>query len=88
MNDVMNDLMNNLLRILWCLFLLVIAIIAEFLLLKFGWSWVIPDFFPNAVAQGLIVGSLSNSLTAKIITLIFIGGGISAALRFLSGTTD
>ena len=35
-------------------------------LLKFMWGWVIPDIFPGAVAQGLIVGKISWYTSMKV----------------------
>lgn len=45
------------------------------LLIKVFWGWVIPDLFPGAVEQGLIVAGITWKTTFKLLLLsIFIGG--------------
>jgi hypothetical protein len=47
---------------------------------KFVWSWVVPDLFPGAVADGLIIEDLSWSASLKLAVLVGVLGGFSPAL--------
>lgn len=38
-------------------------------LLKLLWAWIIPELFPGAVAQNLILPALSWSLSFKLVVL-------------------
>jgi hypothetical protein len=47
---------------------------------KFVWSWVVPDLFPGAVADGLIIEDLSWAASLKLAVLVGVLGGFSPAL--------
>ncbi len=49
-------------------------------LFKVVWAWVVPDLFPGAVAQGLIVAELTWSASLKLAVLVGVLGGFSPAL--------
>lgn len=42
------------------------ALLLALFLIKLLWSWTIPDIFPGAVSQGLIVGEISWLTSFKI----------------------
>lgn len=54
------------------------AVLALFLV-KWVWAWTIPDLFPGAVKQGLIVGSISWFAAFKVAVFIGVLGGFSRA---------
>ena len=41
-------------------------------LLKLLWAWVVPELFPGAVVQGLVVPGLSWSLAFKLVVFIMV----------------
>ena len=43
-----------------------VAFVVVLFLVKVLWAWVIPDLFPGAVAQGLVVVSLSWYAALKV----------------------
>ena len=47
---------------------------------KVVWAWVVPDLFPGAVAQGLIIADLTWSASLKLAVLVGVLGGFSPAL--------
>ena len=55
-----------------------VAVLALFLV-KWVWAWTIPDLFPGAVKQGLIVGSISWFTAFKVAVFIGVLGGFSHA---------
>jgi len=70
---------KNKIPTLGCLSVLIIipiVFILSLLILKFLWAWVIPDIFPGAVKQGLIVATLTwwQSFKLSIFISIVIGG--------------
>ena len=42
------------------------VLVVVLLLIKLLWAWTIPDLFPGAVEQGLIVGSISWLTAFKV----------------------
>jgi len=54
------------------------AVLALFLV-KWVWAWTIPDLFPGAVKQGLIVGSISWFTALKVAVFIGVLGAFSRA---------
>jgi len=48
--------------------------------LKFVWAWVVPDLFPGAVTQGLIIADLTWLASVKLAVLVSVLGGFSPAL--------
>ncbi|MEN6355889.1 MAG: hypothetical protein ABFD83_02260 [Armatimonadota bacterium] len=55
----------------------VVGSILGLFVIKLLWSWVIPDIFPGAVKQGLIVKSISWYMAFKVAVFIALLGGIS-----------
>ena len=55
-------------------FMILIFVLMLFLI-KILWAWTIPDIFPGAVEQGLIVGELSwlTSLKIALFTAVIFG---------------
>lgn len=51
--------------------LLPLVILLGLFIIKFVWSWVIPDLFPGAVEQGLIVRELTWYTAFKL--SVFVG---------------
>ena len=41
-------------------------IAAAFFIIKFLWTWTIPDLFPGAVEQGLVAGEISWLTSFKL----------------------
>ena len=41
-------------------------------LLKLLWVWIMPELFPGAVAQGLVVPALSWSLAFKLVVFVMV----------------
>jgi hypothetical protein len=58
----------------------VIMFAISLVLFKLVWSWVVPDLFPGAVSQGLIIEELSWSASLKLAVLVGVLGGFSPAL--------
>jgi hypothetical protein len=54
-------------------------------ILKFAWGWIIPDIFPGAVSQGLIIASLSWHTAFKfgVIALLYFSFSIIASIAHL-----
>lgn len=54
---------------------MVILFILMLFLIKILWAWTIPDIFPGAVEQGLIVANLSwlTSLKIALFTAVIFG---------------
>jgi hypothetical protein len=55
----------------------VFGLVFGLLIIKLMWSWVIPDIFPGAVKQGLIVKSISWYMAFKLALFIAMLGGIA-----------
>ena len=72
-------------KVLWIsivpavLSILVLAFILALLLVKFLWSWTVPDLFPGAVADGLIAGSISWLTSLKVAIFMAVMAAISGA---------
>ena len=60
---------------------LVLAFILALLLVKFLWSWTVPDLFPGAVAEGLIAESISWLTSLKVAIFVAVMAAISGANR-------
>ena len=57
--------------------LMAVALAAALLLIKFMWSWVIPDLFPGAVAQGLVAGEISWFTAFKLAIFVAFFAGLT-----------
>jgi len=57
-----------------------IMFVIALVLFKVVWAWVVPDLFPGAVDQGLIIADLTWSASLKLAVLVGVLGGFSPAL--------
>ena len=57
-----------------------IMFVISLVLFKLVWAWVVPDLFPGAVDQGLVVAELTWSASLKLAVLVGVLGGFSPAL--------
>jgi hypothetical protein len=57
-----------------------VMFVIALILFKVVWAWVVPDLFPGAVAQGLIIEDLTWSASLKLAVLVGVMGGFSPAL--------
>jgi len=57
-----------------------IMFVIALVLFKIVWAWVVPDLFPGAVAQGLIIADLTWLTSLKLAVLVGMLGGFSPAL--------
>ncbi|MFC1454781.1 hypothetical protein ACFLQI_01690 [Candidatus Undinarchaeota archaeon] len=48
-------------------------------IVKILWAWTIPDLFPGAVANGLLVGELTWLMAFKVTLFVHIGLGLGYA---------
>ena len=62
--------------VIGALALLVVLFLAAVVIVKIGWPWVIPDLFPGAVAQGLVVARLTWSQAIKLAIVLSAVGAI------------
>jgi hypothetical protein len=44
------------------------------------WAWVVPDLFPGAVAQGLIIADLTWLVSLKLAVLVVVLSGLYPSL--------
>ncbi len=62
------------------LMILAVLILVTVFIVKFSWGLVVPDLFPGAVAQGLVVAELSWAMTFKLaIVLSLLGEAFAKA---------
>ena len=57
-----------------------ITFVISMVVFKFVWAWVVPDLFPGAVEQGLIVASLTWLTALKLAVLVAVLSGFYPAL--------
>lgn len=57
------------------------AIVVVFMLfvIKFMWSWVVPDLFPGAVATGMVAGQITWFTAFKVALVVGILTGFGRA---------
>ena len=60
---------------------LVLAFILALLLVKFLWSWTVPDLFPGAVTAGLVAESISWLTSLKVAIFVAVMAAISGVNR-------
>ena len=57
--------------------LVTVIFVCVFFLIKFMWSWVVPDLFPGAVESGLVASEISWFTALKLaLFMAILGGGI------------
>jgi membrane protein implicated in regulation of membrane protease activity len=61
------------------IFLFLLVLIVALFLLKLLWGWTIPDLFPGAVAQGLIVSEISWYTAFKLAIFLAVLAAIAGA---------
>ena len=57
-----------------------VTFVITVVVLKFVWAWVVPDLFPGAVDQGLIVADLTWLAAVKLAVLVSVLSGFYPAL--------
>ena len=55
--------------------LVTVIFVCVFFLIKFMWSWVVPDLFPGAVESGLVASEISWFTALKLALFMAILGG-------------
>ena len=55
------------------------ALVLMLLVVKLLWAWTIPDLFPGAVEQGLVVGEISWYVAFKVAVFVAVVAGIGRA---------
>ena len=58
----------------------VVMFLISLIVFKFVWGWVVPDLFPGAVEQGLMVGDLTWLAAFKLAVLVAVLSGFYPAL--------
>ncbi len=58
----------------------VVTFVLSLVVFKFVWAWVVPDLFPGAVDQGLIVANLTWLAAFKLAVLVAVLSGFYPAL--------
>ena len=54
-----------------------VAFVVVLFLIKFLWTWTVPDLFPGAVEQGLVARSISWLTAGKVAIFVAILSGIA-----------
>ena len=57
-----------------------VTFVITVVVLKFVWAWVVPDLFPGAVAEGLIVANLTWLAAVKLAVLVSVLSGVYPTL--------
>lgn len=57
-----------------------VMFVIALILFKVVWAWVVPDLFPGAVSEGLIVANLTWLAAVKLAVLVSVLGGFPPAL--------
>ncbi|NIM94523.1 MAG: hypothetical protein GTO18_12550 [Anaerolineales bacterium] len=58
----------------------IVMFVIALVLFKLVWAWVVPDLFPGAVDEGLIVADLTWLTALKLGVLVAVLGGFPPAL--------
>ena len=67
-------------RLISTLIALVIFFVISLVVFRFVWGWVVPDLFPGAVNEGLIVEDLTWGTAFKLAVLVAVLSGFYPAL--------
>ncbi|MCS7258450.1 MAG: hypothetical protein NZ601_03665 [candidate division WOR-3 bacterium] len=59
----------------------IVGFVVSLLVIKLLWSWIVPELFPKAVEDGLIVRSLSWLGALKVAIIIGIFSGLKSTYR-------
>jgi hypothetical protein len=57
-----------------------ILFVISLIVFRFVWGWVVPDLFPGAVAEGLVVKDLTWLTAFKLAILVAVLSGFYPAL--------
>jgi len=57
-----------------------VTFVITVVVLKFVWAWVVPDLFPGAVAQGLIIADLTWLASVELAVLVVVLSGLYPSL--------
>ena len=58
----------------------VVTFVLSLVVFKFVWAWVVPDLFPGAVDQGLVVANLTWLAAFKLAVLVAVLSGFYPTL--------
>ncbi len=61
--------------------LMILSLVVALLMVKILWAWTIPDLFPGAVEQGLVVKSISWLTSLKLAILVAVFAGIAGVRK-------
>jgi hypothetical protein len=67
-------------RLITILITVAILFVISLIVFRFVWGWVVPDLFPGAVAEGLIVEDLTWLTAFKLAVLVAALSGFYPAL--------
>ncbi len=67
-------------RLIAILIAVAITFVISLIIFRFVWGWVVPDLFPGAVAEGLIVEDLTWTTAFKLAILVAALSGFYPAL--------
>jgi hypothetical protein len=56
-------------------------LVVALFIVKILWAWTIPDLFPGAVEQGLVVKSISWLTSLKLAILVVVFAGIAGVRK-------
>lgn len=64
------------------------AFVLLLFLIKLLWAWTVPDLFPGAVEQGLVVGTISWVTALKLAVFVAVLSGLASALASRHGCKE
>lgn len=67
-------------RLITVLITVAVFFVISLIVFRFVWGWVVPDLFPGAVAEGLIVEDLTWATAFKLAVLVAALSGFYPAL--------
>ena len=67
-------------RLITIIITVAIVFVISLIVFRFVWGWVVPDLFPGAVAEGLMVGDLTWLTAFKLAVLVAVLSGFYPAL--------
>ena len=67
-------------RLITILITVAILFVISLIVFRFVWGWVVPDLFPGAVAEGLVVENLTWLTAFKLAILVAVLSGFYPAL--------
>ena len=67
-------------RFITILITIAIVFVISLIVFRFVWGWVVPDLFPGAVAEGLMVADLTWFTAFKLAVLVAVLSGFYPAI--------